>query len=83
MCGALQQCRSHAQGPKPRPPGLVISDLGLFDFVRPVARCGSRAYIGVTVEQVQKKTGFALIVPAGDVPDTPAPTAKSFTSSAT
>ncbi|KUN86810.1 CoA-transferase subunit beta [Streptomyces griseoruber] len=53
----------------------VVSDLGVFDFATPdrAMRLAS-VHPGVTVEQVQEATGFALVV-ADEVPCTREPTA--------
>jgi glutaconate CoA-transferase subunit B len=56
-------------------PGIVISDLGVYDFdpdaglMRVVS-----LHPGVTFEQAQKATGFPLLRPDGAIPETPAPT---------
>ncbi len=59
-------------------PGLVVTDLGVFDFVGPG---GSMRVVslheGVTLERVQEKTGFVVHV-EGEVPTTPAPTAEEL-----
>ncbi|WP_030785971.1 CoA-transferase subunit beta [Streptomyces sp. NRRL S-920] len=53
----------------------VVSDLGVFDFATPdhAMRLVS-LHPGVTLGQVREATGFALAVPAGDVPHTREPT---------
>lgn len=80
VCGAgFNNVDPARKGPKPAPPGLVISDLGLFDFDPANGQMRIMSlHPGVTVDQVQKKTGFALLVPAGDVPVTPAPSAEEL-----
>lgn len=60
-----------------RGPNYLISDLGQFDWANGRMRLTS-VHAGVTVEQVQKKTGFPLAV-APDVQETPAPTADELT----
>jgi len=50
----------------------LISDLGQFDWADGRMRVVSR-HPGVTVEQIQKKTGFELVIPA-NVPETAPPT---------
>ncbi len=50
----------------------LVSDLGQFDWANGVMRVTS-LHAGVTLEQVQKKTGFALGV-APDLTETPPPT---------
>jgi acyl CoA:acetate/3-ketoacid CoA transferase beta subunit len=59
--------RKHGCGPR-----YLISDLGQFDWANGRMRLISY-HPGVTIEQIQKKTGFALEV-APDVHETPAPT---------
>ena len=80
VCGAgFNNVDRNRKGPKPAPPGLVISDLGLFDFDPASGQMRIVSlHPGVTVEQVQKKTGFTLLVPAGDVPVTPEPSAEEL-----
>ncbi|MFO7323355.1 MAG: CoA-transferase [Chloroflexota bacterium] len=55
-----------------RGPRYLVSDLGQFDWANGRMRLTS-VHPGVTVEQVQKKTGFALEV-APDIHETPPPT---------
>ncbi|WP_433548140.1 CoA-transferase subunit beta [Streptomyces sp. CA-294286] len=54
----------------------VVSDLGVLDFETPghAMRLVS-VHPGVTVDEVLAATGFPLVLPAGDVPCTRAPTA--------
>jgi glutaconate CoA-transferase subunit B len=80
VCGAgFNNVDASRKGPKPAPPGLVISDLGVFDFDPATGQMRIMSlHPGVTVEQVQKKTGFALLVPAGALPVTSAPTAEEL-----
>lgn len=54
----------------------LISDLGQFDWAHEVMRL-THVHPGVTVEQVQKKTGFALDI-APDVKTTTPPTAEEL-----
>lgn len=55
-------------------PSLLVSDLGVFDFSGPGGRMAIRSlHPGVTVEEVQNKSGFEVYDP-GAVPVTPAPT---------
>ncbi len=58
-------------------PVAVISNLGVMDF-EPECRAMrlSSVHPGVTVEQIQAATGFELLLPDGEVPQTPAPTAR-------
>ena len=59
--------------PGDRPgPRLLISDLGAFDYVGGRMRLRSH-HPGVSIEQISRKTGFALQV-APDVHETPPPT---------
>jgi len=52
----------------------VVSDLGVFDFATPDHRMRLvSVHPGVTVDEVVKRTGFALAVPE-EVPETRAPT---------
>ncbi|MGW7416010.1 CoA-transferase subunit beta [Streptomyces sp. NPDC054863] len=53
----------------------VVSNLGVFDFETPdhAMRLVSR-HPGVTVDEVREATGFALVLPEGDVPYTREPT---------
>jgi glutaconate CoA-transferase subunit B len=53
-------------------PQYLVSDLGQFDWLDGQMRLTS-FHPGVTIEQIQKKTGFALEVSA-NVQETPAPT---------
>ena len=62
-----------AQGPT-----WVISPLGVMDFETPDRRMRLRSvHPGVTVADVQEKTGFELAV-TGEVPTTPPPTAEQL-----
>lgn len=65
---------------RPALPGLVISDLGVFDFD---PKSGSMRicslHPGVNFEEVQKRTGFALPRPAGAIPITQAPSPAELT----
>lgn len=57
-------------------PHYLISDLGQFDWANGKMRLITY-HPGVTIEQIQKKTGFALEI-APDVHETPAPTAEEI-----
>ena len=59
-------------------PGLVVTDLGVFDFEGPggAMRVVS-LHPGVTLERVQEKTGF-IVHAAGEIAVTPAPTAEEL-----
>jgi glutaconate CoA-transferase subunit B len=63
--------RKRGQGPK-----YLVSDLGQFDWADGRMRLTSY-HPGVTIEQIQKKTGFTLEI-APDVHETPAPTAEEI-----
>lgn len=57
-------------------PALVLSPLGTFDFTETTHELRLRSLTpGVTVEQVQENTGFPVLLPSGEVPTTPTPTA--------
>ena len=61
-----------------RGPTWVISPLGVMDFETPDRRMRLRSvHPGVTVADVQEKTGFELAV-TGEVPTTPPPTAEQL-----
>jgi len=68
-----------AGGAKAALPGVVISDLGVYDFD---AATGAMRVLslhpGVTFEAAQKATGFPLGRPAGEIPVTAAPTAEEL-----
>jgi acyl CoA:acetate/3-ketoacid CoA transferase beta subunit len=57
-------------------PHYLISDLGQFDWVNGRMRLTSY-HPGVTIDQIQKKTGFTLEI-APDVHETPSPTAEEI-----
>jgi glutaconate CoA-transferase subunit B len=61
-------------------PVLVISPLGTFDFTETTHELRLRTlHPGVTVEQVQERTGFPVQLPDGAVPATPVPTDAELT----
>ena len=65
--------RTHGHGPR-----LLISDLGQFDFEPESGRMRIQSlHPGVSLQRVQAKTGFDLIVPT-NIPETPAPTAEEL-----
>ena len=56
-------------------PRALISPLGVFDFTETTHELRVRTlHEGVTVELLQERTGFEVLLPAGPVPTTPAPT---------
>jgi glutaconate CoA-transferase subunit B len=58
-------------------PEIVVTNLAVLDFHPDSRRMRLRSvHPGVTVEQVQQATGFELLLPEGDVPETAAPTAE-------
>lgn len=75
VCGRGNGDSAAETRPIPRArPGVVVSDLGVFDFGAPDG--GMRVlslHDGVTFAQVQEKTGFE-VHGAGEIPVTPAPT---------
>jgi len=58
-------------------PELVVTNLAVLDFEPESKRMRLRSvHPGTTVEQVQEATGFELLLPAGEVPETVPPTAE-------
>jgi glutaconate CoA-transferase subunit B len=58
-------------------PEIVVTNLAVLDFHPESKRMRLRSvHPGVTVEQVQEATGFELLLPDGDVPETTPPTAE-------
>ena len=56
-------------------PEVVVTNLAVLDFEPTSKRMRLvSVHPGVTVEQVQEATGFALLLPEGDVPETASPT---------
>ena len=56
-------------------PQLVVSNLAVMDFESESKRMRLRSvHPGVSVDDVQANTGFELLLPEGDVPETKAPT---------
>ena len=56
-------------------PEVVVTNLAVLDFEPESKRMRLvSVHPGVTVEQVQEATGFELLLPEGDVPETAAPT---------
>jgi glutaconate CoA-transferase subunit B len=57
-------------------PQLVVSNLAVMDFEEVSKRMRLRSvHPGISIEEVQSATGFALLLPTGAVPETRAPTA--------
>ena len=57
-------------------PEVVVTNLAVLDFEPESKRMRLvSVHPGVTVEQVQEATGFELLLPDGDVPETTPPTA--------
>ena len=55
-------------------PELVVTNLAVLDFEPQSKHMRIRSvHPGVTVDQVQEATGFELLLPDGDVPETPKP----------
>ena len=58
-------------------PELVVTNLAVLDFEPESKRMRLvSVHPGTTVEQAQEATGFELLLPDGDVPETAAPTAE-------
>lgn len=75
VCGFGKRPDVGPTGIAPAKPGIVVSDLGVFDFE---GEGGAMRILslhpGVSFEQVQKATGFALANPGADLQVTAAPT---------
>ncbi|MCY0877656.1 MAG: CoA-transferase [Firmicutes bacterium] len=55
-------------------PTVLVTDLGVFSFDGPEGRMAVRSlHPGVTLEEVQERTGFPLAVPSGKIPETDPP----------
>lgn len=58
-------------------PDLVVTNLAVLDFEPTSKRMRLRSvHPGVTVDQVQAATGFELLLPDGEVPESPVPSAE-------
>jgi acyl CoA:acetate/3-ketoacid CoA transferase beta subunit len=72
--------RRDAYGGRAAPPGLVVTDLGVYDFDPEGA--GMRVvslHPGVSFETAQGRTAFPLLPPpSGEIPVTPAPSAEEL-----
>ncbi|MCT8973766.1 CoA-transferase [Microbaculum marinisediminis] len=75
VCGFGQTPDLGEQIMRPAAPGMVVSDLGVFDYGGPdgTMRVVS-LHPGVSFETVQERTGFELPDPGKDVPVTAVPT---------
>jgi len=59
--------------------GIIVTDLAVLDFGGPDHAVRVRSlHPGVAFEQVQENTGFELARPAGEISETPAPTAEQL-----
>jgi glutaconate CoA-transferase, subunit B len=71
--------RRKTWGERPALPGMVVSDLGVYDFD---PEAGSMRIVslhdGVGFDDAQKRTGFPLLRPSGAIPVTPAPSAEEL-----
>lgn len=55
-------------------PSVLVTDLGVFDFTGPGGSMSAKSlHPGVTIEEVQERTGFGIHVPDGDIPATEPP----------
>lgn len=74
VCGFGANPGFGEQSAIPAAPGLVVSDLGVFDFNGPdgIMQVVS-LHPGVTFETVQERTGFELSNPGSDIAVTPLP----------
>lgn len=55
-------------------PELVVTNLAVLDFDEETKHMRLRSvHPGITVDQVREATGFELVLPVGDVPETPRP----------
>jgi acyl CoA:acetate/3-ketoacid CoA transferase beta subunit len=76
VCGAGFDGKASSRSFKRAPPGLVISDLGVFDFDSATGLMRIRSlHPGVDIERVRKMTGFAWPEPDGPIAVTAPPTA--------
>ncbi len=56
-------------------PTLLVTDLGVFNFTGPQGSMAVQSlHPGITLDDVQAKTGFVLEMPEGDIAVTPQPT---------
>jgi acyl CoA:acetate/3-ketoacid CoA transferase beta subunit len=79
VCGAGFDGKASSRSFKRAPPGLVISDLGVFDFDDKTGLMRIRSlHPGVELERVRKMTGFAWPEPTGPIAVTEPPTAEEL-----
>lgn len=79
VCGFGSSPGFGEQTMKPAAPGIVVSDLGVFDFEGPNGTMQVVSlHPGVTFDTVQERTGFELPNPGPDVAVTPAPSAQEL-----
>jgi acyl CoA:acetate/3-ketoacid CoA transferase beta subunit len=79
VCGAGFDGKSSDRSFKRAPPGLVISDLGVFDFDSKAGSMRIRSlHPGVDFERVRKMTGFTWPEPTGPIAVTEPPTAEEL-----
>jgi acyl CoA:acetate/3-ketoacid CoA transferase beta subunit len=79
VCGAGFDGKVSSRRFKRAPPGLVISDLGVFDFDGETGLMRIRSlHPGVDFERLRKMTGFGWPEPAGPIAVTEAPTAEEL-----
>jgi len=76
VCGLGNGPARTALGASPARPGIVVSDLGVFDFDPETGAMRIQSlHAGIDFETVQSRTGFALGKPDGAIPTTTPPTA--------
>ena len=79
VCGFGSSPGFGEQSTKPAAPGIVVSDLGVFDFKGPDGTMQVVSlHPGVAFDTVQERTGFELPDPGPDVDVTPAPSAEEL-----
>ncbi|MEO8856640.1 MAG: CoA-transferase [Burkholderiaceae bacterium] len=75
VCGFGNGERRERWGDSAARPGVVVSDLGVYDFEGPQGAMRVLSlHPGVSFEDAQKRTGFALSRPADPIPVTATPT---------
>jgi glutaconate CoA-transferase subunit B len=79
VCGFGSSPAFGGQTAKPAAPGIVVSDLGVFDYKGPDGTMQVVSlHPGVTFDTVQERTGFELPDPGPDMAVTPAPSAQEL-----